>query len=456
MKYILLSILSILILAGLSGCIEDGFSSSSADQPEFSVDTLKMGVILTEQPSTTSRFVVYNRAGKGMQISRVGLSGPHAGLFRLNVDGFSGTDFRDVEIRANDSIFIFVEATLPPNDRDVPVEVDASLDFVTNGVTRTVTISAQGRDVRRLRAVTIAEDTLLEAGKPYQVFDSLVVAEGATLTVDPGVEFMFHDGALMIVRGTLKAIGAEGREITFAGDRTGNVAADISFDIMSRQWTGLFFTATSTGNELSYAHVCNTWQGVTVAGADLRMVNTRLRNSGGSVLEAYDARIEAIGCEMAEAAESPVYLSGGSHYFEHCTLANYYLFVAPASPIVRFDHFNEDTDNGSGSPFLKAQFINTIIYGLGTDLSHGVFTGLPITLESCLLKSGGSDDENFINCIWETDPLYNTVREDYLFDYTLKPESPAIGAATAPTSAAAAIDRLGTPRHSTIGAYEVN
>ncbi|MDE6300627.1 MAG: hypothetical protein K2M19_02800 [Muribaculaceae bacterium] len=444
----------ILSLVGLSGCIEDGFSDSGSDQPEFSVDTLKMGVILTEQPSTTSRFVVYNRAKKGMQISNVSLSGPHASLFRLNVDGFSGTEFRNVEIRANDSIFIFVEATLPANERDVPVYVDASLDFVTNGVHRSVTIAAQGRDVRRLRGVTIDTDTRFEAGKPYQVFDSLVVAPGATLTVDPGVEFMFHDGAMMVVRGTLKAVGTPGNEITFAGDRTGNVAGDISFDIMSRQWTGMFFTPTSTDSELSYAHVCNTWQGVTVTGAPLRMVNTRLRNSGGSVLEAYDARIEAIGCEMAEAAESPVVLSGGSHYFEHCTLANYYLFVAPAVPIVTFDHFNELTDNGSGAPYLQAQFLNTIIYGLGTDLSHGEFTGLPISLESCLLKSAGTDDDNFIRCIWDTDPLYNTVRDEYIFDYTLKPESPAIGAATAPTSPAAATDRLGNPRYGTIGAYE--
>lgn len=444
----------ILTFAGLTGCIEDGFSDSSSEQPEFSVDTLKMGVILTEQPSTTSRFVVYNRSKKGMRIGTVGLSGPHASLFRLNVDGFSGTDFRDVEIRANDSIFVFVETTLPANDRDVPVEVDASLDFVTNGVHRSLVISAQGRDVRRLRGVTIDTDTRFEAGKPYQVFDSLVVAPGATLTVDPGVEFMFHDGAMMIVRGTLKAVGAQGREIVFAGDRTGNVAGDLSFDIMSRQWVGMFFTSTSTDNELSYAHVCNTTQGLTVASAPLRMVNTRLRNSGGSVLEAYDSQIEAIGCEMAESADSPVLLSGGSHYFEHCTLANYYLFVAPAVPIVLFDHFNEKTDNQSGAPYLQAQFINTIIYGLGTDLSHGDFTGLPVTFESCVLKSAGNDDDNFSHCLWDTDPMYNTVRDEYLFDYTLKPESPAIQASAVPATTAAAVDRLGTPRAGTIGAYE--
>lgn len=447
---------------GLAGCIEDGFSSSASDQPVFSVDTLQMGVIFTEQPSTTHRFTVYNRAGKSISISRVSLSGENAGLFRLNVDGFSGREFNNVEIRANDSIFVFVETTLPANDRTVPVEVTASLDFLTNGVTRSVTLAAQGRDVRRVEALTIDADTRFEAGKPYQIIDSLVVAPGATLTIDPGAELLFHDGAMMVVRGTLRAIGEVDNEITFAGDRTGNVAADISFDIMSRQWIGMFFTNTSRNNELSYAHVCNTWQGVTVDGAfadepvGLKMVNTRLRNSGDMVLEAYHANISAYGCEFAEAANGAVYLQGGEHVFNHCTLSNYYLFTAIGGPILQLGHVNEDSDDGSGLPYTKADLSNTIIYGLGTDLSHGDLTGMDIYLRNCLLKSAGTDDDNFINCMWDTDPGFLTVREDYYFDYRLHDDSPALGAADpALTAPDAAVDRYGIARGPlpAIGAY---
>lgn len=219
-------------LVGLGSCIEDGYTTSSSDQPVFSVDTLQMGVIFTEAPSTTHRFTVYNRASKALNISKINLSGENASLFRLNVDGFTGREFHDVEIRANDSIFVFVETTLPANERSVPVEVAASLDFLTNGVTSSVTVAAQGRDVRRLYAETITSDTRFPADKAYQIFDSLVVAPGATLTIDPGAELFFHDGAMMVVRGSLKARGETGKEITFSGDRTGNVAADISFDIM--------------------------------------------------------------------------------------------------------------------------------------------------------------------------------------------------------------------------------
>lgn len=447
---------------GLGSCIEDGFSTSPSDQPVFSVDTLDMGVMFTDQPSTTHKFTVYNRASKGLSISRISLSGANAALFRLNVDGFSGTEFGNVEIRAKDSILVFVETTLPPNERNVPVQVTASLDFVTNGVTRSVTVAAQGRDVVRLRAHTVDTDTHLTADKPYQIFDSLVVAPGVTLGIDPGAELYFHDGARMVVRGTLHASGEAGNEIIMAGDRIGFVAADISFDIMDRQWTGLFFTATSRHNELRHTHVCNTWQGVSVDGTgstepvELLMVNSRLRNSGNMALEAHDADIRAYGCEFAEAAAGVVLLDGGEHVLNHCTLSNNYLFAAVSGPILTFANVSVATDPDSGRPYTRAAIDNCILYGIGSELSHSDLSGSDIVLRRCLLKSAGSNDDNFVNCLWDSDPLFRTVREDYYFDYRIKDESPAIGAADpALTAPEAAVDRYGLPRGPApdLGAY---
>ena len=37
----------------------------------------------------------------------------------MNVDGLSGREFHNVEIRAKDSIYVFVEATLPENGRNM-------------------------------------------------------------------------------------------------------------------------------------------------------------------------------------------------------------------------------------------------------------------------------------------------------------------------------------------------
>ena len=105
---------------------------------------------------------------------------------------------------------------------------------------------------------------------------------------------------------------------------------------------------------------------------------------------------------------------------------------------------------------MVADISNSIIYGNGTEISHGNLTDTAITLRYCLLKSEGSNDDNFISCIWGKDPLYYTVREEYIFDYRLKNGSPAIGAGHPEyTLPEAEFDRYGLPRGSQpdMGAY---
>jgi hypothetical protein len=67
----------------------------------------------------------------------------------------------------------------------------------------------------------IVSDTVwTRDGSPYRVvFDSygIQVTEGATLTVEPGVEVQFDPNASLIVFGRLKAIGTEAQPILFTG-----------------------------------------------------------------------------------------------------------------------------------------------------------------------------------------------------------------------------------------------
>lgn len=462
-KIHILFLLTAITACMLSSCIDDSFTSDAADQPKFSVDSLKMGVVFTDAMTTTHRFTVRNTASKSLSISRISLSGDGAQYFRLNVDGFSGRDFSNVEIRAKDSIYVFVEATLPENHDEIPVEINAYVDFLTNGITRSVVLSAFGQDVNRLHALTITEDTEFDSPLPYQIFDSLVVAKGALLTVAPGAQLLFHDKASLIVHGQLICAGTPDSPVILSGDRTGNVVGDISFDLMSRQWDGIGFTAGSKGNVLSHTIVKNTTYGVVLDGEDasagetsIWLHNSRLRNSGATVLASFHADVVATGCEFAEGGGGLVYLHGGSHVFNHCTFANYYLFSALGGPALSLNHISSDDEDESGLPLLKADISNSILYGLGTDILPADLTGTDVTLRYCLLKSKGEDDDNFINCIWDTDPLYYTVRNEYYFDYRLKDESPAIGAANPElTLDDASVDAYGLPRgiQPDLGAY---
>jgi hypothetical protein len=155
----LIPILTILISLLPTGCIEDSISTSSADQPTFSTDTLMMGQVFTLDASPTKRFTVYNRHDKVISISSISLRDDDDNLFRLNVDGVSARSFSNVEIRPNDSIYVFVEATLPENASAGIVAVNRHLDFVTNGVSQTVVLNIEGQNVVRCNNLTISADT---------------------------------------------------------------------------------------------------------------------------------------------------------------------------------------------------------------------------------------------------------------------------------------------------------
>lgn len=446
----------------LIGCIEDGFTTSPSDQPVFSTDTLDMGLVYTDEQTATHRFVVYNPYSKGILLSRVGISGRDAALLRLNVDGMSGTEFSDVEIRANDSIFVFVSADIPVAGSVEPKAMEAQLDFHANGMVQSVIVTAAGQDIKRINGLILSEDTVLEPGLPYQVKDSLVVSENVTLTLMPGTRMLFHDNARLIVRGTLLSQGSPESPVILTGDRTGNVITDVSFDLMSRQWYGVDFMSESHDSRLEFTDVSNTSYGVSVYGdgkdveaKKLSMVNSRLRNSGDFVLSAIGASVGAWGCEFSDAASGLVYLLGGSHRFDQCTAANYYLFSAvKGAAWTVIDPYNTKLEEYEDFLPTKALVTNTITYGIGADVSEGDLAGWDVFFKRCLFKSKGDDDDNFNDSLWDTDPLYYTVREDYLFDYRIKPDSPAIGAADLSLSEnPLEIDFYGVARTGDLGAY---
>lgn len=443
-----------------TSCIEDGFTTSPSDQPAFASDTINLGKVFTEEGTPTKRFMVYNRHDKILNISRVSIRNGASSVFRVNVDGVSGREFHNVEIRPNDSIFVLVEATLPYSGTLLPTEISDMLDFETNGVTSSVVLYAMGQDAERLYGHVITRDTVWEPSLPRIIYDSLVVAPGVQLTIKGGSSLHFHDKARMVIDGTLVTDGTPDAPVEMGGDRTGNVLTNVSFDIMSNQWGGVMFTPTSSGNSLAHTLICNTSFGVVADSTELRLINCRLRNSGGMALQTRYTALEALGCELADASSGVIGIHGGTARLVSCTIANYYLFTALGGPAIRLSHTGFDSgkvydDDESGLPHLQATFDNCIIYGNGSDLSHPDLAGTQVYFRNSLLKSNGSDDDNFIKCIWGEDPLYYTERQEYIFDYRLHSDSPAIGAADPSlTDPRLTVDYFGTPRTATLGAYE--
>lgn len=441
-------ILSILIIFSLSSCIVDSFDTSPSAQPTFSVseEGLDMGLYFAGSPSPTSHMMIYNPNKKIINLAEVRLrSGEH---FRINVDGRSGSVFNDVEIRPNDSIYVFVECTLPTVDTPEPQEVADYLDITTNGVIKSVKIKAQSQNVNRIDRLTIDSDMTLQAEIPNLITDTLRVSEGATLTVSPGARLLFHDKAALVVEGTLLCPGTSDAPIELRGDRTNNVVADISFEVMSNQWEGVRFTSASRGNRLEHTSIVNTCRGVEVDSlSELTLLNSRLYNSGKIQLTAgKGSTVTALGCEISNAASALLHLGAGNFTFDRCTLANWYLFAWPDMAII------ELTDAGSTS----AVFANSVIYG--RDRALGGYDSeieTDIWFKRCMFAVDGSDDERFISCLWNEDPRLEYSLTDYTFSYLPLDGSPVIEAADAEFDSPELppLDRHGRERALTLGAY---
>lgn len=428
------SLLFLFLIAVLTSCIEDGISTSPSDQPLFSTDTLRLGDNFTLTPTATARFKAYNRGSQILSISSVTLRESSPGTFRINVDGMAGASFRDVEIRPGDSIYIFVEATFPPTGSGALSKVNGYLDFLTNGVTSTVVLDGAAQDAERHTAYRVqAPGEQWSATLPHIIFDSLIVDPGATLTLPAGSSLHFHDKAYMKVYGTLITEGTPSEPVTLTGDRRGNVVGNIPFDLMASQWEGLTFAPGSRGSLLSHTTVSNTVSGVSaLPGSDVCFHNSRLRNSAGSSLTATHASVTLVGCEVAEAAESVLDVTGGTLRADFCTFANYYLFRYPSAPVVSVSHTGPgDLDPlVSDLPPARALITRSIICGLSPlDFSPASLDGTDIRLHACVLKSNGTDDANFTACTWGATPDWGVVRGDYIFDYRLSPASPLHGTA---------------------------
>lgn len=417
----------------MSGCISDEMSDSPRDILTFSTDTLRFDTIFTDLGSPTLRLKVFNRSSKGVNISSIRMK-EDTGIFSMNVDGVSGKVFSDVEIRGNDSIFVFVECRIEESSDARPFLVEGTMEFLTNGVTQSVVLEAYGQNVERLRSATIADDAVFTAERPYVIFDTLRVASGATLTIEPGARIYFHDKGALQVDGTLLALGAEGRMISMRGDRLGEVLQDTGYEILAGQWQGVRFGPESFGNRIEYVEMQSSVSGLVLdscAVSDkprLTLVNSWLHNSQGNVLRSDYGNVNAYGCCFSDAGEAVLKLSGGVHEFVQCTFANYYLFAISPESIVTLLHLSEEDDDGSGLPYMKAAFDNCIVYGITSPVSPTDLAGSGVFMRNVLIGAEGSDDDHFISCIWNENPEFETIRDKYYFNYVLKEDSPALGA----------------------------
>lgn len=422
-KYISAAVALVASLALLPGCFDEELSSSPSDVLSFSVDSLRFDTVFTTQGTATRNFKVYNRNGKALVISSINLADAGKSGFYINVDGMKGPNIYNMEISAGDSLYVLVEITAPVSGQNAPLLIKDSIVFIVNGVWQDIKLEAFGQDAVPLRKVEYADGVhTLNADKPYIVYDTLAVREGAELVLEPGVQLCFHADSRLVVEGKITARGEAGNPVVLRGDRLDNMFSYLPYDRLAGQWGGVHIKEKSYGNVFDHVMMRGTVEGLVLDSADvsrdkITITNSVLHNSSSNVLTVKQCKVVVQNSELSNAVGALVYMEGGAADFLQCTLANYYaLFESIKLPMVYLTRFDDPTL--VAPPHIS--FGNCIVTGNAGVISPSDVTSLPVLFRNTLFSVAGSDDDNFVNCIWSGSPKYNCVGGDiYYYDYRI-------------------------------------
>ncbi len=250
---IFIGLILLCLLFGATGCLDEKFSTNPNHILSFSTEIVRFDTLFTGKGSTTLSFRVYNRNSDAVRIESVRLADADRSGFYINVDGEKGPDIGPIELQGKDSLYVFVEATIPSTEVDTPFVVRDSIVFRTNGKEQNVILEAYGQNATVFQGGKFfTADTTLTAERPFLLYDSLIVASGATLTLTEGTTLYLHDKAFLRIDGRMVAQGSAERRVTLRGDRTDNLFSDLPYDYFSGQWGGIEFGPESYENVRDY------------------------------------------------------------------------------------------------------------------------------------------------------------------------------------------------------------
>lgn len=491
------SLIIILIILFFS-CKKEKFKTDGSAQLRFTADTVYFDTVFTTLGSSTRNIRVINPYNNKIKISSLRFETGNSSPFIINVDGAQGKEFKDIEIAAKDSIYIFIQVNVNPLSANSPLVIRDKLVFETNGNTQVVHLEAWGQNAyyhRATAAIKFKDGTYfpysivgqlsnaftgsgnnytLKTDKPHVVFGYLVVDSAQKLLVPAGSKFFmsYKAGLWVFSDGEIKIKGTLGNEVTFNSTRT-----EPEFYNEPGQWDRIWINEGSTGNEIDYAIIKNGFVGVQAeltanSGTltlskprRLKITNTQIHNMSLWGLYAFAYNIYGYNNVISNCKDNGLNISfGGNYTFLHCTFANYFEKgdKPRESANVSISNYYEDLV----LPMDTCYFGNCIIDGkltneLKIDLKTNTSYTPSVQFSSCWLKTNlNLSDVNRFNNV----RTGNSITFINAANFNFKPQTGEnsflknfTGTKTSTDAAKVPFDLLGTNRNTvnvTAGAYE--
>jgi hypothetical protein len=336
-KYIFTAFFLITLL--LSACRKDEFITDNSAKVSFSIDTLRFDTVFTQVGSATRFLKIKNPHNQPIKISKIYLAQGTQSYFNLNIDGVAGDEQENIEIPANDSIYVFAEVTINPNDKNNPFVINEDLVVETNGNTQKVILEAWGQNANYIpnntakgKIAALTADAVWNDPKPYVIYGILVI-DGVKLTIAAGTRIHIHgglvrtdnkqiysDGMIYVQNGgEIEIQGTKSQPVVIQGDRL-----EKPFEKIPAQWNLIYFGANTKAN-FSYTTIKNARLGLYADSASTANLKyCQIYNTAGPGIYARQADITLDNCLLhSNGDRSFVVNQGGSYQVNYSTIANF-------------------------------------------------------------------------------------------------------------------------------------
>ena len=418
----------------------DSYSTNPSFRLGFSEDTVRFDTLISTIPSPTKTLYVFNNNSDGVRVSNIRLLKGSESFFRVNVDGeflAQGTG-NDYLIRKNDSIIVRIEVTTPESGSTDTVSYSDELLFsLENGTQQRVLLTAGSVDAYIIHGMLVDSNTTLNTDKPYLIYDSLVIAKGATLNLSPGTRLLMHDSTAVDVYGRIVARGTIEKPVIFRGARTDRMFDYLFYDNMPSRWKGITIHKGSFNNVFENCDLHSGRWGIRVDSTALddmafTMQNCIIHNIGGYGLFLNNCSAEIYNTQISNTLGDCVHVYGGMYTFGYCTIAQFYPLSADRGDALYVANMDERMVHHDLQYIL---FMNSVITGYADDVIQGNMSPTYEDSEyyyfqNCFLRTVGENDENhYISCKFEDDKMALTGEKNFaVFDtnnfiYDFTPDS---------------------------------
>lgn len=350
-----------------SACRSDFFPANDFSELDFSKDTVFLDTVFSTISSSTYGLKVYNRTKSDINIPQIYL-GRNESFYRISVDGRVGNQFQNIPIRAKDSIYVFIEATIDYEAVDDPLYID-SLVFSNGASSQHVQLITLVKDAHFLFQSESDEGLELPlpvgfrpngkqtdvfgfqidnietftSAKPYVIYGYGILPENQEVLIESGATFYFHSNSgLVVPENTMLNIeGSLDEKVVFQGNRL-----EPFYEELPGQWTGIWFQNGSAGGTLENVIIKNAITGIYSGGLntveqELSLHNLEIYNCSRFGLIGDRSHIKGSNMVINNCGESSLAIvNGGSYTFLHSTFANYWQQYIRQSPAVYVSNFN--------------------------------------------------------------------------------------------------------------------